>query len=179
MKTFAAPALAFALILSFAPVLNAHGPTPRKVEETVAITAPPAAVWTAVKDFGAISTWHPGVSKSEGQGGNGSGATRAVTLKSGGVLQEGLDDYNEAEMSYSYRLSKENLEALPVSFYSATLTVKPAGSGSEVEWIGRFYRGDTSNFPPENLNDEAATKAMTALFREGLDGLKAKLEGKP
>jgi mxaD protein len=66
-----------------------------------------------------------------------------------------------------------------VSFYSATLTVKPAGSGSEVEWIGRFYRGDTSNFPPENLNDEAATKAMTALFREGLDGLKAKLEGKP
>ena len=56
--------------------------------------------------------------------------------------------------------------------------MKPAGSGSEVEWIGRFYRGDTSNFPPENLNDEAAIKAMKGLFREGLDGLKAKLEGK-
>jgi len=179
MKTLAVPALALALILAFAPVVHAHGPTPRKVEEKVAIAAPPAAVWAAVKDFAAISAWHPGVAKSEGQGGNGSGATRRVTLKSGGILDDGLDEYRDAEMNYSYRLAKENLEALPVSFYSATLTVKPAGSGSEVEWIGRFYRGDTSNFPPENLNDEAAETAMTAFFREGLDGLKAKLESKP
>jgi mxaL protein len=179
MKTFAAPAFAFACLLVLAPALHAHGPTPHKVEETVAIAAPPAAVWAAVKDFNAISAWHPGVAKSAGEGGNGAGATRTVTLKSGGDLQDGLDEYNEAEMNYSYRLAKENVGALPVSFYSATLTVKPAGGGSEVEWIGRFYRGDTGNFPPENLNDEAATKAMTAFFREGLDALKTKLEAKP
>lgn len=178
MKTLAVRAFALVCLLALAPALHAHGPTPRKVEEKVTIAAPPAAVWDAVKNFAAISEWHPGVAKSEGTGGNGNGATRQVTLKSGGVLQDGLDEYNEAEMTYAYRLAKENLEALPVSFYSAALTVKPADGGSEVEWIGRFYRGDTSNFPPENLNDEAATKAMTTFFREGLDGLKAKLEAK-
>ncbi len=100
-------------------------------------------------------------------------------MKSGETLVDGLDEVNEKEMSLSYRQAKENLAALPVSFYSATINVKPAGSGSQVEWIGRFYRGDTSNFPPENLNDEAAIKAMTDFLREGLAGLKAKLETKP
>lgn len=178
MKIPAFAALALASLLALSPQSHAHGPTPQKVEEKITIAAPPAAVWAAVKDFAAISSWHPGVEKSEGEGGNGAGAVRRVTLKSGGVLQDGLDEYNEAEMTYGYRLAKENLEALPVSFYSAALTVKPAGEGSEVEWIGRFYRGDTSNFPPENLNDEAATKAMTAFLRQGLEGLKAKLEAK-
>ncbi|HBX61155.1 MAG TPA: MxaD protein, partial [Methylophaga sp.] len=32
------------------------------------------------------------------------------------------------------------------------------------------------NFPPENLNDEAAVKAMTEYAKTGLEGLKASLE---
>lgn len=157
----------------------AHGPTPQKVDETIDIAVPPAQVWALVKDFAALSTWHPGVTKSEVTGGNVVGATRTATLKSGETLVDGLDEVNDGEMSVSYRQAKENLAALPVSFYSATISVKPEGSGSQVEWIGRFYRGDTSNFPPENLNDEAAVKAMTDFLHEGLAGLKAKLEAKP
>jgi mxaD protein len=158
-----------------APVL-AHGPTPQKSEEKISIAAPPAKVWAALKDFGDVS-WNPGVTKAEASGGNANGATRTVTLKTGNLV-EGLDEYNDKDMSYGYRLSTENLDALPVSFYSATLAVTAAGEGSEVTWIARFYRGDTSNFPPENLNDEAAVKAMTEFLQEGLKGLKAKVEGK-
>jgi mxaD protein len=99
-------------------------------------------------------------------------------LKNDGQLEEGLDEVNEAEKYIGYRLSKENVEVFPVSFYSATIAVKPEGDGSLVTWSGRFYRGDTSNFPPENLSDEAALNAMTAFFKEGLAGLKAKLEAK-
>lgn len=73
------------------------------------------------------------------------------------------------------RNGRSNLKACARSIQRA---ISPAGGGSEVEWIGRFYRGNTSNLPPENLNDEAATKAMTVFFREALDGLKKKLEGK-
>jgi mxaD protein len=154
----------------------AHGPTPQKVEEKVALTAAPDAVWAVLKEFGAICSWHAGLEKCEATGGSAPGASRTLTLKANGkALVEGLDEYNEAEKMYGYRLSTENVEALPVSFYSATLKVVAAGSGSEVEWQGRFYRADTSNFPPENLNDEAAVKAMTAFFQEGLQGLKAKL----
>jgi mxaD protein len=156
----------------------AHGPTPQKVEERIEIAAPPDKVWAVVKEFANIGEWHPLLEKSEGKGGNAAGAERAITFKSGGVLTEGLDDYNDKEMYYGYRLAKENVDVFPVSFYSATLTVKPAASGSEVEWIGRFYRADTGNFPPENRNDAAAIAAMKNFIGEGLKGLKAKVEGK-
>jgi mxaD protein len=158
---------------------HAHGPTPHKVDEKIEIAAPPAAVWAIVKDFAGIGTWHPLVAKSEGTGGNGSGAERQVTLKSGGVLSDGLDYYNDGEMTYSYRLSKESVDAFPVSFYSGELDVKPGkDGGSEVEWIGRFYRADTGNFPPEGKDDKAAIAAMTNFFQAGLKGLKAKAEAK-
>jgi mxaD protein len=82
-------------------------------------------------------------------------------------------------MSYGYRLAKENVDAFPVSFYSAALSVKPGkDGGSEVVWIGRFYRADTSNFPPEDKNDAAAIAAMKTFIEEGLKGLKAKAEAK-
>lgn len=160
-----------------APAL-AHGPTPQKAEEKITIAAPPAKVWEALKNFGDVS-WNPAITKAEASGGNdpAAGATRTITLKTGNLV-EGLDEYNDKEMSYGYRLSTENIEVFPVSFYSATIAVTPAGEGSEVTWIGRFYRADTSNFPPENLNDEAAVKAMTGFLQEGLKGLKAKVEGK-
>lgn len=157
----------------------AHGPTPQKVEERIEIAAPSDKVWAVVKEFANIGEWHPLLEKSEGKGGNAAGAERAITLKSGGVLSEGLDDYNDKEMYYGYRLAKENVEAFPVSFYSANLAVKPAASGgSEVEWVGRFYRADTGNFPPENRNDAAAIAAMKSFIGEGLKGLKAKVEAK-
>ena len=177
MKQTAASTLMASLFCIFAwSGAFAHGPTPQKIEETVSINASPAAVWKTIKDFSAISKWHAGVAKSEGEGGNGVGATRTVTLDGGGTITDSLDEYNDAEKFYGYRLAKENVEAFPVSFYSAVLTVKPAGQGSEVEWVGRFYRGDTGNFPPDNLNDEAATAAMTKFFQDGLASLKAKVE---
>jgi mxaD protein len=167
-----------ALALSFVAAAPgfAHGPTPQKAEEKITIAAPPEKVWAALKEFGDVS-WNPAITKAEATGGNEPGASRTITLKTGDLV-EGLDEYNDKDMSYGYRLSTENVEAFPVSFYSATIAVTPAGDGSEVTWIGRFYRADTSNFPPENLNDEAAVKAMTEFMQEGLRGLKAKVEGK-
>jgi mxaD protein len=171
--------LASLLLVLIAVAASAHGPTPQKVEEKIEIAAPPAAVWAIAKDFAGIGTWHPLLEKSVGKGGNAAGAERELTLKSGGVLVDGLDDFNEAEMSYGYRLAKENIAALPVSFYSASLSVKPGASGgSVVEWIGRFYRADTSNFPPEDKNDATAIAAMKNFLGEGLKGLKAKAEAK-
>lgn len=176
MTKFAQVMGAMALWLGASAPALAHGPTPQKAEEKITIAAPPAKVWQVLKEFGDVS-WNASVKKAEATGGNGSGATRTITLE-GGNLVEGLDEYSDKDMSYGYRLSTENLEAMPVSFYSATIAVAPAGDGSEVTWIGRFYRGDTSNFPPENLNDESAVKAMTGFLQGGLKSLKAKVEGK-
>lgn len=169
------PTLLFALAATAA---LAHGPTPQKVEQTITVAAPPAAVWKAVGAFGGIGAWHPDVTKVEATGGNGEGASRKVTLKSGGTLDEGLDEWKAETMTYSYRMGEPDLKALPVSSYSATLTVTPEGAGSKVSWAGRFYRGDTGNEPPEELSDAAGRAAMERYFGDGLRGLKAKLEGK-
>ena len=68
------------------------------------------------------------------------------------------------------------MEVLPVTGYSATITVLPAEAGkSTVEWHGAFYRGYPNNDPPPELNDEAALKAVGNVYRAGLESLKKKV----
>ncbi|WP_072369143.1 SRPBCC family protein [Hyphomicrobium sp. NDB2Meth4] len=158
---------------------HAHGPTPQKVEEKIDIAAPPAKVWDIIKNFADIATWNPALTSSTGTGGNENNASRTIVFKSGGELVEGLDYYSDKEMDYLYRLSKEKIDVLPVSSYTAEITVKPGpNDGSTVTWMGRFYRADTGNEPAPDKNDAAAIKAMTEYFKTGLAGLKAKAEGK-
>lgn len=154
----------------------AHGPTPQKVSQSITIKASPDAVWRVAGDFAGIGRWHPALAKAEGSGTK-DGGTRTLTFKNGGRLEESLDEYKPEARTYSYRMGEPDLKALPVSSYSATVTVSPEGDGSKVEWMGRFYRGDTGNEPPENLGDEAGKAAMNAYFADGLKGLKAAVEG--
>lgn len=165
---------AAAVALALAPLMcAAHGPTPRRVTETVDIAAAPAVVWKKVGDFSGFASWNPEVVKCVTDKGNAVDSQRDVTLKNGAHLIDSMDFYDAPNMSYTYRLMNEDIQKFPVSFYSATLTVKPKGDGSEVEWVGSFYRADTQNDPPAGQDDEAAEKVMHDFFRAGLDGLKA------
>ncbi|KXF75076.1 MxaD protein [Paramesorhizobium deserti] len=168
-------ALFIAIGTSFA---FAHGPTPQKVEEKVTIAASPEAIWAVIGDFANLAAWHPLVVNCTGTGGNGAGAERSIELKDGGRIAEGLDEYDAAGHAYSYRLAKENVEALPVSSYSATLSVRSEGGSSEVVWKASFYRADTGNYPAEGRDDAAATEAMKAFFRAGLDNLEQLTEAR-
>ncbi|MCU0732197.1 MAG: SRPBCC family protein [Hyphomonas sp.] len=161
---------------AFASTATAHGPTPQKVEGSIEIEAAPDAVWAVIKDFSNFAAWNSAIKASTGDKSNQAGAVRTITLANGGTLDEGLDDYNEAEKYYAYRLAKEDVKVFPVSFYSAKIAVEAKGTGSLVTWSGRLYRGDTGNFPPDELNDEAAVKAMTDFINEGLAGLKARMK---
>ncbi len=171
--------LAFlALVMSIVSAA-AHGPTPIKVDEKITVAADPQKVWAMVGRFGGLADWHPDVASVEATGGDAVGAVRKITLRKGGVITESLDEFDPQQFKYSYRMSDPNLEALPVSSYSATLVVRPAaGGGSEVQWYGRLYRGDTGNEPAEGLDDESAKAAMTAFLRDGLKGLEKKLQAK-
>lgn len=170
-------ALLHVLFLAGVAPAAAHGPTPQKVEESIAIAAPPAKVWDLVKNFDGLVSWNPLVETSTGTGGNEAGAERTVVLRDGGQLTDSLDEYVGDGMSYSYRLATPDIEAFPVSFYSATLAVKPgADGGSEVTWDARLYRADTGNFPSETQNDAAAIDAVTKFYKAGLEELKKKAE---
>lgn len=170
--------LALACTLSAALVApaTAHGPTRQKVTETIAIDAPADKVWAIVKDFSALKNWHPAVAESPADKGNEEGSVRQVKLKNGGALIENLEAYDAAKMRYSYRAKDGG--ALPVTNYTSTITVKPEGAGSVVEWRGAFYRGYPNNDPPPDQNDEAAVAAVTGVYKAGLANLKALAEKK-
>jgi mxaD protein len=167
----------FALLTLSSGQLYAHGPSPQRLEESIKLAAEPAAVWALIGDFHQLAQWHPLVESSGGEGSNDTGATRELKL-AGGKLVERLDRHKDQAMRYGYRVLHENAQALPVSFYSATLSVRAAGEGSEVLWRGMFYRADTSNYPSEGMNDEAGRKALSDFFRAGLDNLNQLLGSK-
>lgn len=164
--------------LIFPVAALAHGPTPQKAKESIVIDAPAEKVWDAVKQFGSIAEWHDDVQSSEGDGKHESGGKRTLNFADGEQIVDELDYYSDENREYSYRLNKENINALPVSSYSVELQVTPGetDSSSVVTLKSRFYRGDTGNTPPEHLNDEAAVKAMTNYFKNGLASLKKHVE---
>lgn len=159
-------------------VAHGHGPTPQKIEETIVINAAPDAVWAVIGRFGDIDSWHPAVKKSVASGDHeqADASERTLTLENDEVVGESIDQYEPGQHHMAYRLLEENLKALPVSFYSAALQLTAKDGGTEVSWSARFYRGDTGNFPPDDLNDQAAIDALTGFFKSGLQGLKKRVE---
>ncbi|VFU07148.1 conserved exported hypothetical protein [Methylocella tundrae] len=171
--------LGAALIVSALPGgAWAHGPTRQKVTETVEVNAPPAKVWAVIGNFQDMS-WLPVVKATTGEGGNTPGtAKRHIDLGGGASIDEELTKYDADKYSYSYYVPKIDVKVLPVNNYSSTIDVRPSDDGktSTVEWHGAFYRGYPNNDPPPDLNDEAAIKAVSDLYKSGLAALKTKID---
>lgn len=154
----------------------AHGPTRVKLDLAVDVAAPPAKVWAMIGNFQDLS-WAPTVAKVTGTDGNTANqAHRTVILKDGAVLpDEELDDYNPNRMEYTTFLPHVDPKVFPVADYSTHVMVAPLpNGGSHVEILAAFYRGYMNNDPPANMNEDAAKKAVTALWQPALDALKAK-----
>jgi Polyketide cyclase / dehydrase and lipid transport len=129
-------------------------------------------VWAAIRDFGALSGWHPGVTESrieEGHAPDRVGCIRHLTLGDGAVIRERLLHLSDVERSYSY-----NFETTPfaVQNYHATIRVTPVTDGgrSFVEWWTTF------DCPPERTEEWVKTFAG-AVFKSGLDALKKRFGG--
>jgi carbon monoxide dehydrogenase subunit G len=164
------------ILLGLATAAKAHGPTRQKVTEKIRIDASADAVWARIANFDALKDWHPAVAESPADKGNAEGSVRSIQLKGGGSLSETLESYNAAQKKYSYRAKDGG--ALPVTNYTSTITVTADGNAAVVEWRGAFYRGFPNNNPPPDQNDEAAVKAVTAVYTSGLQNLKKLVEGK-
>jgi carbon monoxide dehydrogenase subunit G len=169
-------ALALTLLVGLAAPTQAHGPTRQKVVEKVSIDAPAAAVWARIKNFDALTSWHPAIAESPADKGNVVGSVRQLAVKGGGALTESLEGYSDEQMKYSYRAKDGG--ALPVTNYTSTIQVTADGSKSVVEWRGAFYRAYPNNDPPPDQNDEAAVAAITGVYQSGLANLKRLVEGK-
>ena len=137
-----------------------------EVTENVTTAAAPAKVWGMIGKFDAIATWLPGAESSPADKGGAVGSVRVITLKAPGsptVTEQLTASTGE---SYTYAILKVDPKVLPVANYTSTIGVAPAGSGSVVTWRGSFQ-------PAGGADDAAAAKAMSGVYRAGLDNIKA------
>ena len=180
--------LATCLLALSAATAFAHGPVRQKAELEVTINAPTEKVWAIIKDYGDMS-WLPAVKSTSVEGGNKKGAVRVLTLKDGGTITEELKKYDEAKMTYAYKITdistaktishsgaEEKVPVLPVDNYAASIEVESQGGGALVSWKAGYYRAYMNNNPPEEMNEEAANTAVNAVLKSGLDNLKALAE---
>ncbi|MBU3029089.1 SRPBCC family protein [Paracoccus marinaquae] len=170
--------LALGAILAMATAAGAHGPSRLKTEMSVTLDATPAEVWEAIGRFDDMG-WHPAVASTamtpEGAPADlPDESTRVLHLKSDSgdpTITEQLMKIDPDKRMYKYMITDVAVEVLPVTNYSATLQVNDLDGKAEVVWKGGYYRGFPNNDPPENLNDDAATAAVTAIYQAGLDAL--------
>ena len=167
-------------LMTATTLLFAHGPTRKKVQETIEINAPASAVWEIIGDFGSADVWLPMVNSSESEGGNLPGATRTLILGPDAKVYEQLSKHSDEEMSYTYKIpvKTQNIAILPVNNYSSTISVKDSDTGSIVTWKGAFFRAYPNDHASENLNDETAIAAVTGLYKVGLNNLKQLAESR-
>ena len=111
----------------------ADPPRTLRVVESVEVKAPLERVWDTVKDFDGLNKWHPGFASDElVSGANGkAGAVRKLTIKDGPVVSERLLAFDEVHHSYRYRIVES---PLPISHYSATISVRPGRGGCCSMW---------------------------------------------
>ncbi len=176
-----------AALLMFTGLVNAHGPVRGKMTASITIDAPAAKVWDVIKNYDDMS-WHPSIKSVKGDGGNKKGSVRILTLGNGGTITEELKSHDDTKMAYKYKITDmsstgtikhagqdEEIPVLPVGNYAAEISVEDKGGKAEVEWVATYYRAYVNNNPPEELNEEAADKAVTEVLTTGLEALAKKV----
>ena len=127
------------------------------VNETVDLLAAPGEVWALIGPFG--GAWHPLVADIRLTG-TGIGQLRTIQTIDGKRIIERLEEMNDAQRSYRYT----NVSGIPASNYLGTLSVRPSGSGSSVEWRVQFLADDQPDFIVKLI--------VSTLLKTGLESLK-------
>ena len=136
-----------------------------QISVKVNISGPADKVWQAVRDFGGIDQWAPGIAGLALEGA-GVGSVRTLTYKDGSQVVERLESFNDAARTLSYTILESTL---PVEGYVASLTVRDLGpGGSEVEWY--------STFGAKGATEQDVTRRLEVGYRKALSNLQKTLK---
>jgi hypothetical protein len=138
-----------------------------KVSSSAELPVSAKTVWAVIGNFNALPDWHPAVAKSELQSKDG-GTLRKLSLVGGGTIEEKLEKIDEKGRRYTYSIVSG---PLPVSNYTAALTVREAqsGSGCTVEW--------SSEFEAKGAPEGDAVAAIRGIYEAGFENLKKMFGG--
>jgi uncharacterized protein YndB with AHSA1/START domain len=139
---------------------------------TAIIEAPVEAVWATIRDFSALSAWHPAVSQSAIEGGGDPdvvGCIRTLTLEGGATARERLLMLDDSRYTFSYNFETP---AFPIENYVATVELVPVTNGDHTLaiWTGTFE---------ERPEDRGVYEALisTDVFAVGWAALAEQLKG--
>ncbi len=104
------------------------------------IDAPADGVWAVIRDFNALSRWHPGISDSRienSQAADKVGCIRAIRVRDGGLIREQLLTLSDFDYQCTYSILES---PMPISNYIATLKLTPITDGNRAfaEWSAEF-----------------------------------------
>lgn len=172
--------IAAGMLMALPGMASAAKPGYLHVTESVEINAPPAKVWSLVKDWNGLHKWHPAFSNTEIKSGanNKVGAVRTLTMADGGAqFDEELDGFSDKKRKYSYRIITDS--PLPVADYSSSIQVKSGKTKgtSVLVWKGKFKRKVADN-PPAGQNDAGVKKTISGAYQAGLQNVKKLAETK-
>jgi len=139
-----------------------------RVMRSGVIDAPIDAVWDLLRDFNGHESWHPAISSSAMEAGDGTdqvGGIRAFTLKDGGLLREQLVALSDRDRSLSYCL----LEApVPLNNYVARMQLCPVTDGDQTLLLWE------SSFAPPPAQAGSLTRLVAAdIYEAGIAALQA------
>ena len=97
------------------------------------------ALWKKVGDFCGIASWHPAIEKCVL---GADGKQRTLSLKGGGTVVEALENWDDANRSYTYTILSG---PLPVTNYHSTVSVATDPKGSALKWMGTYDAKDASD----------------------------------
>ena len=116
------------------------------------------ALWKKVGDFCGISAWHPAIEKCVLSA---DGKQRTLSLKGGGTVVEALENWDDANRSYTYTILSG---PLPVANYHSTISVADDPKGSSLKWMGTYDAKGASDADAKKTMDgvyEAGAKVLT------------------
>ena len=159
------------------PVLaSAHGPSRQKVVQEIEINANADKIWKIIENFCSIQDWHPGISSCSTDNGSEIKSVRTIELENGEKINEILfkHDAENKKIQYGMQELKEGriIKGLPIATHGSTISISEGEGKSKVQWKGAFYRSFPGQQPPPELTDEACIKAVTELYKTGLENLK-------
>jgi carbon monoxide dehydrogenase subunit G len=97
---------------------------------TIDISATPEQVWKVLGEITSVTQWIPGVASVTAEG-----MSRVCTFEDGHIQTEQIFDYSTESRSYRYAIEGA---PLPVTHYTGTFAVEPAGSHARVVWESSF-----------------------------------------
>jgi uncharacterized protein YndB with AHSA1/START domain len=144
-----------------------------RVHASSVIDAPIEQVWSRIRDFDGLPNWHPGIAKSNVEGGKPSdrvGCVRVLTLQNGAVIREQLLEMSDLGHHYSYSILES---PLPVANYRGTLRLRRITDGNRTfaEWSASFDAN------PAEKQAETEDFISNGVFQGGFDALNKHFRG--